>query len=240
MRFHHIGVTRPAVCVTNFISRISMRRRIYVLAIYAASLLGLLGFYQSAECQAWPPIDQYAKHGNPYLADTPTAGGIKLYIDTPAKPKDPRQADKKAFSPLYEKGREEGTIIIFGTSWCGWCKMQMNAIPDGYRVLYVDTENKTGPNWRALMTKWDIVHKVLDKEAPTYPTSVVVVDGVPVHHWYGYKPFSTIQKHVGKAKHENNAAGNRVNNGRDRDGGDCRRRYRPKPKRFRFRRFIFG
>jgi thiol-disulfide isomerase/thioredoxin len=143
------------------------------------------------------------------------ATGIDLYVkpdrphdtkpdepDEPDRPEvDPRKADPKAYSTLYSETREKGVIVIFGASWCGWCKIQRDAIPDNYRLLYVEVDEKRhGKQWRELMTKWGVVANVLDKEAPTYPTTVVAVDGVPVTHWYGWKPWRSVEKRCEKAK----------------------------------------
>lgn len=246
-----------------------MKRLLYVLTICMAIALGLSFFCQPARSQAFPPswysADKLVQYHGPDLGSSKEAG-VELYVKpkidpvpqpapdpdpAPAPPRevDRRKADAKQYPSLYSKARQKGVIVVFGNPWCGFCRWQTRVIPDNYRILYVDVENKTGPDWRKLMTKWEVITtKVLGKEIPTYPTVVVAVDGIPVDSWTGFKPFRAIEKRIQKAKkdEENNKAGIRRdgNGGWHRGNGGGRRpstrRRRPTRNRGPIARFIFG
>lgn len=172
------------------------------------------------------------------------AAGIDLYVkpdksdntkpDKPDGKVDPRKASKKTFPALYQEAREKGVIVIFGADWCGWCKMQEKSIPEGYRVLYVKVEDKGKRTaWRDLMTQWGVVPKVAGKEAKTLPTTVLAVDGIPVKHWYGWKPWRVLEKEVKQAKGEDKNEQKKIDRGR---GGSVQprvRRNRPSPRTYR-------
>lgn len=208
-----------------------------VFAIVAASLLGLSVFCERGQCQTWAPPYVPVEHLETDLGN-PTATGIDLYVKPDKKPDtkpdrkpevDKRKADAKKYPTLYSEAREKGTIVIFGADWCQWCKAQENVIPDGYRVLYVKVEAKgKRTKWRDLMSQWEVVPTIAGREAKTLPTCVVSVDGVPVDHWFGFKPWRSIEKRVQKAKGEKKNVEVKPTNS-DRGGGG-RRRYNPTPR----------
>lgn len=210
---------------------------LYVLTIIAASSACLPRVYSQEQFGAWPPIDATIQHTD--AGGETTGGEHQLYIPTPKLPDnirvfplvDTRQADRVAYPSLFSAGRSEGVIVIFGFPSCTFCTMQANAIPDNYRVLKVnkdESDSPGGPTWRALMSQWEVVDvwKIFEnrkRELPTYPTTVIVVDGVPITHFTAFKPWRIIKVHSEKAKYEadtpkpndNKTRRNRRNNRRD-------------------------
>jgi len=184
---------------------------IYVLTIVAASSTCLPSVYSQERFGARPPTHEATQH---VVEGDEATGEHKLYVrpkpDLPDGIRifplvDVRQADRLAYPSLFSAGRSEGVIVIFSFPTCGFCTLQENAIPDNYRVLKVnkdESDSPGGPTWRTLMTKWEIVDTFLGKEAPTYPTTVVVVDGIPIKHFTAFKPWRVIKKHSEKAQYE--------------------------------------
>lgn len=204
-----------------------------VFAIVAAVVFGLFFVCERGNCQAFPTPDGSFEHAFQNVASQ-EATGIDLYVkpdkqpdtkpDKPDKPEpDRRQVTAKEYPALFQEARQKGVIVIFGATWCGWCKIQRAAIPDDYRVLYVETD--IDPKYRKLMTKWEVVPKVGKKEAPTYPTMVLAANGVPIKHWYGFKPWRVFEDDMKKAKKdEDQSKGIRVDHGGNRGGGQPSRR----------------
>lgn len=177
---------------------------IHVLTIIAASLVSLPSVYSQERFGARPPNHESVEH---VVASDEEAGGHKLYIVKPdeIEPRDRLQADRLAYPSIYSAGRSEGVIVLFGFPTCGFCTLQAGVIPDNYRLLKVnkdESDSPGGPTWRRLMTKWEVVDTFLGKEAPTYPTTVIVVDGIPIKHFTAFKPWRVINKHSAKAKYE--------------------------------------
>jgi hypothetical protein len=218
-----------------------MKRVIYVLTIYAGILLGLSVFCQRGRSETRPTAHRVAKYDQTNLGRQESS--IDIYVKpgkrpspspsptpnpTPRPRLDPRRADAATFSALYEKGRAGGTIVIFGAEWCGWCKFQLAAIPDGYRVLYVDIE-KEGGKWRRLMTQWRLVEK---GESVSLPTTAMVVDGLPVKSWTAAKPWRVLKEHVQKAKkNEDDTKRTRIDYSGNRGYSDRGRSERRQPSR---------
>ncbi len=94
---------------------------------------------------------------------------------------DPKQANQLEYPWLYLEGRDQGVIVIFGFPSCAACKVQENLIPADYRLLVVNknlSNSPGGPTWRDLMDQWGFVRTV-------YPTTVIVVNGIPTKHFVG-------------------------------------------------------
>ncbi len=49
------------------------------------------------------------------------------------------------------------------------------------------------------MSQWKVVDT---KEIPIYPTTVVVVNGIPKKHFTSVKPWKVIEEHAGEAKYD--------------------------------------
>lgn len=213
---------------------------IHVLTIIAASTACLPCVYSQERFGASPPNHGVVEHA---LPSGEAAGEHKLYIIPTPKPDEnkpdtnvARQADRLAYPSLFTAGRSEGVIVMFGFPSCGFCTLQASVIPDNYRLLKVnkgESDSPGGPTWRRLMTKWEVVDTFLGKEAPTYPTTVIVVDGIPTKHFTAYKPWRVLKQHAQKAQYEDDTK-------KLREVDRRRRLWNPRFDRDRFRRSLNG
>ncbi len=183
-----------------------MKKVIYVLAIYAAILSNV---YAAVETEGV----------NLYIApDDRKPDRAPPDVDGDDQLADPRKADKEAYPALYRlRGEAKAIIVVFGFPTCGWCRVQERAIPKNYNMLAVNKDDlgvaggeKT---WRDLMKQWEVGGRV-----PVYPTTVVVVDGLPVKTFTSYKPWKTIKPHAVKAKIDDKEDDTKRNNRNDRRG----------------------
>lgn len=176
-----------------------------VPAICLFALVGLFGLFvvdETASRGLGQVFHRLYQNVGPNLE---VAEGIRLYVDpsgpkpddTDGRPDNRLDEDRSEFGDYPEIQQTRALVIVFGASWCQWCKAEGSALVEpskAYNIVYADIENPDGTDsrWGALLERWNL--------GTSIPVTVVVVGGKVVKTFQGFTEWTTIQPFAEKAK----------------------------------------
>ena len=163
-----------------------------VLAIIAATLLGLYGMDETAQSRFGRYLGWHHSNGG---QDLGLAWGIKLYKEPEPEPVHPLRA---TYPELFAT---DAVVVAFGADWCPWCKAQARELklPSvSYNILYVKVE-EGGETGAAETSRWGELMDTLNLGS-SIPVTVVFSKGEVVKVFYGFTKWDDIKPFAEKAK----------------------------------------